>query len=349
MKIVVLAGGISTERDVSLTSGTMICNVLRERGHQAILVDVFLGCPDAPENLEDLFVMDGTMLEKPEILATEPDIPAVKASRADQSDCYFGPHVLELAQMADICFLGLHGDAGENGQVQAALDLAGARYTGAGYVASALAMNKDVTKAMFQIYGVPTPRGRILKYEEKDMSPDELGFSLPVVAKVPDGGSSIGVYIIKTEEEFHQVIGEMMARGEKVLLEEFIKGREFACGVLDGKALPAIEIIPKGEWFDYAHKYQSGYTREVCPADIPEKIEMKMRKAAELAYEALGMEVYGRLDILLTEDGSIYCLEVNSLPGMTPASLLPKEAAAAGIEYGDLCEKIIADSLKKYA
>lgn len=348
MKIVVLAGGLSAERDVSLTSGTMICNTLRENGHQAILVDVFLGCPDAPEDLSQMFVMDGTLLSKPEISDTEPDLEAVRASREDQSDCFFGPNVIELCRMADICYMGLHGGAGESGQVQAALDMLGVKYTGSGFVASAAAMHKGITKAIFEKHGVPTPRGFLLRREEKDRPLSDFGYQLPVVVKICMGGSSIGVYIPETEEEYREALEESFRTEKEILIEEYIKGREFAVGVFRDQALPVIEIIPKEGWFDYANKYQPGFSQEICPAQIDERSAEKMQRAAELAAEALGLEVYCRMDFLMEENGNIYCLEANSLPGMTPASLIPKEAAQAGIPYEELCEKIIEDSMKKY-
>jgi len=349
MKIVVLAGGLSTERDVSLNSGAGICRTLRERGHEAFLLDVYLGFPYDKERLEDVFTLPGAGLEIAEgIKTTEPDLAAVKASRADQSDCFLGPNVIEICRMADIVFMGLHGDVGENGKLQATFDLLGIKYTGPNYLGSALAMDKGIAKKIFKMSGVPTPLGTSLKKENKAVTLEDLGLKLPVVVKPCSGGSSIGVYIVNTEEEYKKAIEKSFNYEDEVVIEPYIKGREFAVGIIDGKALPVIEIIPKTGFFDYANKYQDGCTEEICPAQIPEEIAEKMQRATELAFKSLKLDIYSRADFLLDENGDIYCLEVNTLPGMTSASLLPKEAKAAGIEYGELCELIIRKSLERY-
>jgi len=348
MKVVVLAGGLSTERNVSLTSATVICNTLRKKGYQAILVDAFLGCPDPGMPLEDLFIMDGSLVPEPPISTIEPDLAAVKASRPDQSASFFGPNVIEICRLADICYLGLHGGCGENGQVQAALDMHGIRYTGPGYLGSAIAMHKGYTKAIFEKYGVPTPAGVLLARADANRPVSDFGFELPVVVKTCSGGSSIGVYIPHTDEEYHRAVKDAFLSDNEVILEQFISGREFAVGVLAGKALPVIEIIPKDGWFDYAHKYQDGFSSEICPADIDDETAKKMMDASELAARALSLDVYSRMDFILDPNGDVYCLEANSLPGMTPASLIPKEAVAAGISYEELCEIIITESMKKY-
>ncbi len=349
MKIVVLAGGLSTERDVSLASGAGICRTLRERGHEAFLLDVYLGFPYDTDKLEEVFTLPGAGLEIAEgIKTTEPDLAAIKASREDQSDCFLGPNVVEICRMADIVFMGLHGDVGENGKLQATFDLLGIRYTGPNYLGSALAMDKGIAKKIFKMSGVPTPLGTSIKKAQKDVVLAELGLSLPVVVKPCSGGSSIGVYIVNTEEEYIEAIEKSFKYEDEVVIEPYIKGREFACGIIDGKALPVIEIIPKTGFFDYANKYQAGATEEICPAPIPDEIAKKMQRATELAFKSLKLDIYSRADFLLDEKGDIYCLEVNTLPGMTATSLLPQEAKAAGIEYGELCELIIEKSLARY-
>lgn len=346
MKVVVLAGGLSTERDVSLTSGASICRALKERGHRTLLLDVFMGLPNAPANLEEVFDLPDSNLKIAEgIKTTEPDLEAVKASREDKSDCFFGPNVIEICRLADIAFLGLHGGYGEDGRLQAAFDLLGIKYTGPDSLGNALAMDKSVTKQIFKMNHIPTPEGTWLYAKSKDKPLSDFGLSLPVVVKPCSGGSSIGVYICHTEEEYHAALDASFPQEQCVVIEKYIKGREFACGIIDGKALPVIEIVPKSGFFDYANKYQDGCTEEICPANIPEEIEQKMRKATERAFNALKLNVYSRADFLLDDKGNIYCLEVNTLPGMTPASLLPKEAAYTGIEYPELCDLIIEKSL----
>lgn len=350
MKIVVLAGGLSTERDVSLTSGAGICRTLLENGHQAVLMDAFMGIPYDADKLEDLFSLpDAGLSIASGISADEPDLAAIRASRADQSPCLLGPNVIALCQMADIVFMGLHGDIGENGKLQATFDVLGIKYTGPNSLGSALAMDKGLTKQIFRTEGVPTPKGTWLYKSCQDTSLTALGLSLPVVVKPCSGGSSVGVYIVHTEEEYNQAIEASFRYEDELIIEEYIKGREFAVGIIEGKALPVIEIIPNSGFFDYKNKYQDGCTQEICPAQIPKDIAHKMQCAAEKAFAALKLDVYSRADFLLTENGDIYCLEVNSLPGMTPASLLPKEAGAAGINYSELCEMIIEKSLARYS
>ena len=351
MKIIVLAGGLSTERDVSLASAAGICRTLLERGHDAFLLDVFLGLENAPENLEDVFTMQGHGLEiAKNISEEEPDLEAVKASRPDQSDCFLGPNVIELCRMADITFIGLHGGEGENGKLQATFDLLGIRYTGPDSLGCAVAMDKGLTKQLFLQAGIDTPDGVCLHKTASDHSLASTGLSLPVVVKPCSGGSSIGVYIVNTEEEYMTALENSFKYEDEVVVEAYIKGREFACGIIDGEALPPIEIIPKTGFFDYANKYQDGATDEVCPADIPKDIETRMMELTVKAFHALKLNVYSRADFLLDDQGRLYCLEVNTLPGMTAASLLPKEAKVEGIEYGDLCDLIIQKSIEaRYA
>jgi len=348
MKIVVLAGGISTERVVSLTSSAVICNTLRKAGHQAVMIDTFLGMPDIKPPFDRLFEMDGSMLELPPIDHKEPDIEEIRRSRPGGSKSFWGPNVIEICREADICYLGLHGGAGENGQVQASLDMLGIRYTGAGYLSSGVAMHKGFTKAIFKAAGVPAPDGFLLLKKDADRPLSDFGFSLPLVVKTCSGGSSIGVYITHTEKEYRDALRELFRTESEIIVEDYIKGREFAVGVVAGHAYPVIEIIPREGWFDYEHKYQDGFSREVCPADISSEVSAKMMDAAERASRALSLEVYSRMDFMLDENENVYCLEANSLPGMTPASLLPKEAAAVGISFMELCERIIDESMKKY-
>lgn len=347
MKIIVLAGGLSTERDVSLVSAAGICRTLLEKGHDAFLLDVFMGLPEAPENLEEVFTMPGHGLEiAGNISREEPDLEAVKASRPDQSDCFLGPNVIELCRLADITFLGLHGGEGENGKLQATFDLLGIRYTGPDSLGCAVAMDKGFTKQVFLQSGIDTPDGVCLHKNDPKQDLASLGLRLPVVVKPCSGGSSIGVYIVHTKEEYAEALKNSFRYEDEVVIETYIKGREFACGVIDGEALPPIEIIPKTGFFDYANKYQDGATEEVCPADIPDEVAQRMMDLTVRAFHALKLNVYSRADFLLDDQGNLYCLELNTLPGMTAASLLPKEAQVAGIEYGDLCELIIRKSIK---
>lgn len=348
MKVVVLAGGLSTERDVSLASGAGICRALLSRGHEAVLIDLFMGIEWNPSNLEEVFTMEGANLAIADTISTvEPDLNAIKASRSDQSDSLIGENVIELCRMADITFLGLHGGIGENGQLQAAFDVLGIKYTGPNYLGSAIAMDKGITKQIFQKNNIPTPGGTWLREEDINTSLSELGLTLPVVVKPCSGGSSIGVFIPETKEAFEQALVDSFKYEDEVIIEPYIKGREFACGYIDGKALPVIEIVPKDGFFDYANKYQADGATEICPANIPDEITARMQEETVRACKALKLDIYSRADFLLTEAGDIFCLEVNTLPGMTATSLMPQEAAAAGICYEDLCELIIEKSLER--
>ena len=343
MNIVVLCGGLSAERDVSITSGTMVTAALRRRGHKAVLVDLFFGYPKSFSDPAEIFEAeyDDTTAA---VAETEPDIQAVKASRAQEGDSRMGDNILQVCRAADIVFLALHGEDGEDGKVQAAFDLAGIKYTGSGHLGSAVAMNKAVAKQLLQQNGIQTPEGVDLhKNDDGYINP---GF--PCVVKPRSRGSSVGVSIVNTPEEYKAAL-ELAFRYEgDVIAERYIKGRECDVGVLSGRALPVIEICPKSGFYDYKNKYQVGLTNEYCPADLPPEITGKLQRAAEQVYEALMFDVYGRMDFIVDENGEVWCLEGNTLPGLTPTSLLPQEAAAVGLSYEDLCETIIQESLKKY-
>ena len=349
MKIVVLAGGLSTERDVSFKTGEMVTKALRENGHQVILLDVFMGYSNKEEDLTGIFDRaEAVSVKVAAIPETAPDLEKVKAQRKDQSDNFFGPNVIELCRMADIVFMALHGENGENGKIQAAFDLFGIRYTGTGYLGSALAMNKGMAKQLFLENGIPTPRGTSLKRGEDAAKIETCGIHFPCVVKPCSGGSSIGVSIVHDKAEYEQALKEAFRWENELVIEEYVKGREFSVGVIEGKALPVIEIAPIQGFYDYKNKYKAGSAVETCPADLPEEVSAQMRKYAEQVAEVIGLDTYSRSDFLLDENNHMYCLEANTLPGMTPTSLLPQEAAVIGINFNELCEKLIAISMKKY-
>lgn len=341
MNIVVLAGGTSTERDVSLVSGRLVCKALRENGHKAILVDVFLGIEG---NTEDIFERGEELLENAStISAQNPDIEAIKAMRKDGGKTFFGPNVLDICTRADAVFLALHGENGENGKVQAALDLFGVKYTGTDYLSSAIAMDKALSKEFFANNGIPTPKGFTVKKGEEDTN--EVPY--PAVVKVSTGGSSIGVYMVNNKAEYDKAKEEAFTFGDEVVVEQFIKGREFSIGVIQGEALPIIEIAPKAGFYDYKNKYQAGSTVETCPAELTKEQTEKMQGYAVDVFNCLRLKQYARIDFMMNEDGQMFALEANTLPGMTPTSLMPQEAAAMGINYNQLCEKLIKLALEK--
>ncbi len=345
MRIVVLAGGTSTERDVSISSGLLVSAALREKGHQVVLLDVFTGYEKDIFDVDELFQQNYSFTDSAGVGETISDIDEIRENRRDKTNRFIGENVIDICSNADITFFALHGGEGENGKLQATFDLLGLKYTGSGYLGSALAMNKGLTKSVLIQNKVLTPRGEIFS------SPEEAAAwnTFPCVVKPCSGGSSVGITIVETQQDFKESVKEAFSYGEtEIVVEQYVKGREFSVGVLGGKALPPIEIIPKEGFYDYKTKYQAGAAIEVCPADITPEQDAVMREAAVKTYEALHLESYARVDFILDGDNNAYCLEANTLPGMTPTSLLPQEAAVEGIGYADLCERIIENSLQKY-
>ncbi|MCI1655402.1 MAG: D-alanine--D-alanine ligase [Lachnospiraceae bacterium] len=348
MDIVVLAGGLSTERDVSFVSGGQVTRALRENGHRVIMLDVFMGYGEKEQDVTGIFDRaEQISAASGAVTADAPDLAAVKAMRSDQSDAFFGPNVIAICQQADIVFLALHGENGENGKVQAAFDLFGIRYTGSDYISSALAMNKAYTKRLFMADGIPTPNGVYLEESEAPEDIAETGLGYPCVVKPCSGGSSIGTSIAHNPEEYRQALKDAFLYDTGVIVEEYIKGREFAVGVIADHALPVIEIAPVAGFYDYKNKYKAGSTVETCPADLPDYVAAHMQAVAVNAAASLGLHTYSRMDFLLDDDGRMYCLEANTLPGMTPTSLLPQEAAAEGMDFNELCEKLIEISYQR--
>lgn len=342
MKIVVLAGGLSDERNVSLSSGCKVCAALRERGHEVAFLDMYLGIQGDPASLFSAPIP----AELTRIGRQAPDLEAVKASRPAGGDGQFGPGVLAACRMADVVFLALHGACGEDGRVQAALDLLGVPYTGSGYLGSAIAMDKDLTKRIVAPLGVATPEWELVRYTAGEIPALTGRLALPCVVKPVASGSSIGVSIAHDREGLSTALTQCLAFGGVCVVEQYIAGREIQVGILGDRALPSIEIIPKTGFYDYENKYQPGAAEEITPAPIPPQWEAGLGKAALTVFHALGLSVYSRADFIVTGDGTPWFLEINTLPGMTPTSLLPQEAAAVGIGYGELCECIIEESLK---
>ncbi|MGI5977288.1 MAG: D-alanine--D-alanine ligase family protein [Candidatus Limivicinus sp.] len=349
MKIVVLGGGISTERHVSLVTGTNVCRALRSLGHRAIFVDMYMGLEDFDRPLEEAFDEPDGFCGEAAITTAAPDIEAVKAARKFKSPSRLGRNVLELCSLADCVFLGLHGADGEDGKIQAALDLMGIPYTGSGSLGSAMAMDKAVAKRIMESAGVLTPKWREICYSEKDIPRLTKELEVPCVVKAVNGGSSIGVALPDTKAELEDALREVLKYSSRAVVEEKIIGREMTVPILGDKYLSAIEIVPPdGSSFDYVAKYQSGAAaaREICPAPITEEEQKLMGEAAMRFHRALGLSVYSRTDFILDAQGRAWCLEVNTLPGMTPASLIPKAAKLEGLSYAQLCEKVVELSLE---
>ena len=467
LKIVVLCGGLSTERNISFLTGTRVCAALRGRGHKAVLVDLYLGIEDRASGAfsDDLTqygdgasgafsegltqygegaaeAFRGSGVFDPEVLfetlppvpayffdGQAPDLEAVRRSRKWDSPSIFGRHVLELCAAADIVFIALHGKNGEDGRVQATFDMLGIPYTGSGHLGAAMAMDKMITKMVVGSRGVRTPAFRRWDFSEagpdtktragqmdsgqrggreqgdpegengtekigreqtgsektgtektcpEKACPEKTGSEknaepfrvdsdaetavvllreafirsvcrqtdVPCVVKTPDGGSSVGVYIVRKKEDLEKAVRGCLAYGDVFMTEQFIEGREFTCGVLCGQALPSVEIVPKTRFYDYSNKYAAGATEEICPGRCSPQIEKEIGQTALKVHEIMGLSTYSRSDFMIDKEDRVWFIEVNTLPGMTGTSLVPQEAAAVGISYEDLCEKIVEDGLR---
>lgn len=332
MKIIVLAGGLSPERDVSMVSAAKIAKALISKGHEVCIIDLYYGVNLIESNL--IFISSPEDIADYTITENAPEIKRINENKAE-----IGPNVIKCCRMADIVFLALHGDIGENGKVQAVLDVNKIKYTGSDYDGCLLSMDKNLSKIMAECNHIATARWGI------NTKPDNINY--PIVIKPSNGGSSIGVSIAENEEEFMKALNHARQYDDTVIAEEKIEGREFSVGILEDKPLPVIEIVPKKGFYDYKNKYQANLTTEICPAVLPEDITYKMQETALKIHKMLHLKFYSRIDFIFSRENRIYFLEANSLPGMTPASLLPQEAAAAGISYADLCSKIALSALKK--
>lgn len=341
MKITVLAGGYSPERDVSLLSGALIANSLCRSGHRVALADVFF--PYRGVLTDEAFTSDGNFMH------TIPPVPPdLKGLRAEvPGNALIGEGVLALCRLSDVVFLALHGGMGEDGRIQAVLSSMGIPYTGSSFSACLTAMDKSLSKLIFRAHGIPTAAFSLLKKGEK---PKEGPIPLPCVVKPCSCGSSVGVSIVDTEAELETALDAAWKYEDKLLVEDKIEGREFSVGILGRRALPAIEIRPKNGFYDYERKYQSGMTEEICPAPLPQDEAERLGALALKVHRVLGLGSYSRIDFIREEKtGKFICLEANTLPGMTPVSLLPQEAAAAGIGYDELCLAVAEMAFKDKA
>lgn len=302
MRILLVAGGWSTEREISLKGAASIAEALSARGHEVTLFD-----------LSDGF-------EK----------------------------LLELAATHDAAFLNLHGQPGEDGLVQALLERAGCPYQGSGPAGSFLALNKAAGKALFVRAGIRTPDYEFLPVRPAAGWKTSLPF--PLFVKSNTGGSSIDLFRVNDEAELNRALDTLFAGHQEVLIETLIPGQEVTCGVVgrpgEEKALAPVLIVPKREFFDFHDKYAADGAAEICPAPLEPELTARVQEAAIAAHRCLGLSGYSRTDFRLTDEGELFALEVNTLPGMTSASLVPKEAAAAGIDFGELLETLLSYAVK---
>ena len=343
MRIVVLYGGFSNERDVSFATGVMVAKSLR-KNHDVALVDMFLGVSDK-DTFDDLSKskIDNNLL----IVSDEiPDYLDLINRRVYKTNSIIGKNVLKICTQCDLVFLALHGDNGEDGKIQAALDLLGVPYTGSDYLASTLAMNKNLTKILVKSVGVRTPDWEyVFIKNEKYISEKIKSVTLPVVVKIPDSGSSVGVYIARNIDDLRKSL--MINIGKNVIIEQFISGREVQMAFLKDRALPSIEIISNSDFYNYSSKYQKGIAKEITPANITSEQEKNMGEMLMKIVTSLNLYTYSRADFIIDNEGKIWFIEINSLPGMTSTSLVPQEALAANISFDELCEIIIQDGINR--
>jgi len=330
LRIAVLMGGTSAERDVSLASGIRITEALRSIGHEVVAVDTVAGMLTAED--ERRLLSDSVVKTAP------PDSKALVRMNAAMQG------TLKSLPKADVLFLALHGGQGEDGTLQALLDLTGVPYTGSGHLASALAMDKDLSKHLFRAAGVPTADWLMAPVTEDEVRA-ALGF--PVIVKPSKQGSTVGLSVVKQPGELQRAIDLAFEHDDEVMIERFIAGRELTVGILGDVALPVGEIIAKHEIYDYECKYTPGMAVEEFPAKLSEEKTREVQELARRAFVALKLRGYARIDFRMATDGSFYCLEANTLPGMTQTSLIPQAAAAAGISFSELCDRIVQLALEQ--
>jgi D-alanine-D-alanine ligase len=334
LKVAVLFGGTSEERDVSVASGSQVVRALRGQGHEVVAVDTARGVIAPGE--EDRFLVAGVAQKPPgagdlDLLRTG---DATAITRAPELDG------------VDVIFLALHGGAGEGGTLQALLDLVGVPYTGSGMLGSAMAMDKDISKRLLRFAGVPTPDWLMAPVEEARVGA-ELGY--PAVVKPSKQGSTVGLTVVRRGADLDAAIEEAYRYDDEVMIERFVPGREITVPILGDEALPVGEIIVDSEIFDYESKYQPGMADEIFPADLEPRVAAEAQRLALLAHRALKLSNFSRVDFRVDAGGGLWCLEANTLPGMTAASLFPKGAKAAGVEFGRVCERICELAIEEHA
>jgi D-alanine-D-alanine ligase len=326
MRITVLTGGATSERAVAFASGSQIVKGLRSRGHQVQVVDTAGGLLDERAEAE---LLGGTVGVAP------PEVDGL----AEREQRMLSEGLAELAAIrdADVLFLAVHGGSLEGGTLQAVLDVIGVPYTGSGPLASALAMDKDLSKRLFRSTGVPVPAWFMAPVAAEDVS-TALGW--PVIIKPSKQGSSVGLTLVKKAQDLDAAVRLALRYDDEVMAEQYIRGRELTVGVLGDVPLPVGEIVSKHELFDYETKYTPGMSEETFPARIDTTLARQLQEYAVMAHRALKLNGYSRIDFRVTPEGDIFCLEANSLPGMTRTSLYPQAAQAAGIGFPELCERI---------
>ncbi len=333
MKIIVLMGGDSTEREVSLVTGDQISQALAKNGHEVIKID-----PSASRDGQ-------TALNNTDRHWIGIDYPDFELLPAHQGSLYLKNILITKRLKPDVVFNALHGGKGENGIVQGMLDAADILYTGSNRLASTLAMEKDISKQYFQRANIPAPKGTVLNRPGASRK-NIKQLRLPLVIKPNDQGSTIGLHIIQTEDQIESALTDAFRYSGKVIVEEYIAGREITVGILKTRALPVLEIIPQHSLYDYECKYSDGMSAYRVPAEIEDGLTKSIQALALKAHRILGCSGYSRVDFRLNNENQPFILEVNTLPGMTGTSLVPKAAQAAGINFNALVETIVEEAIK---
>jgi len=325
-------GGTSSERDVSLASGLRIAEALRSRGHTVRAIDTAKG---------ELSQADEQRMLSERVVKQLPPTPDELARMNAESLADTAARLPKRGD-CDVAFLALHGGRGEDGTIQALLDLAGVPYTGSGHLPSALAMDKDLSKHLFRAYTVGTANWMMATDQAPPPSASSVERTLgwPVIVKPSKQGSTVGLSIVKQAADLAAAIAEAFEHDDEVMIEQFIAGRELTVGILGGEALPVGEIIPKHEIYDYECKYTAGMAEEIFPAPLTAEQTAQVQAQAQRAFAALKLGGCARIDFRMSSAGDFYCLEANTLPGMTATSLIPQGAVAAGIPFPALCERI---------
>jgi len=341
MKIAVFMGGTSAERDVSLASGAAVVENLKTVGHEVIPIDPARGfIPLSDDELKALGKID----EKP------PENEQLQHfSNEKIMETILSPELKKV----DVVFLILHGGIGEDGTIQAMLDLVDIPYTGSGVLGSAIAMDKIITKKLFTADDIPTPEYLVLENNQSNQL-DSVDIKIksrmgyPVIIKPVSQGSSVGLTLVNDRKDLQQAIDYGFQYGSKLLIEKYIAGRELTVGILGKEALPTAEILPESGLYDYEHKYTDGRTEYICPTKLEDEIQQRINALGIKAFNALNCSCFGRVDFRLSEDNELYCLEVNTLPGMTSHSLVPKAAKAKGIDFPQLLEKVCLIAIEDF-
>ena len=345
LNIVVLAGGLSIERNMSLHSAYLISNELRAKGHKVILLDSYMGYSDEELDIKDAFDNpEKYSLTVDNITDELPDLWAVKKRRMYRSNSYFGPNVLNICHQSDLVFIALHGLDGENGNIQSTFDLLGIDYTGNDYNSSFKANNKSIAKDLMARSQIPLSRGYSLVKNEEIKFPEEYNMSYPVIVKPNSFGIGVGVSAVMDDEAFKKATLDAFKWDDEIIIEEFICGREFAVSTLDGKVLPVLEVLPLNP---KSSLDLSSVKSKRCPANIDDELKNKLQEYALKATQILGLKAYSKIDFIVDKDNNIYLIECESSPSLSPYAHFSAEAYEDGYDYSSLCEKIIEMSINK--